>query len=92
MFQLVMTSLDGDLLLALLVALLLTWMCHSSVAVVLLIASLAGTGLLSPATSMALVLGSTSAAPCPRCSAPAATWPGACPWATCWCACRERRC
>lgn len=56
-FQLVMTSLDGDLLLALLVALLLTWMCHSSVAVVLLIASLAGTGLLSPATSMALVLG-----------------------------------
>ncbi|BCT33146.1 Na/Pi cotransporter family protein [Pseudomonas sp. BNK-6] len=56
-FQLVMTSLDGDLLLALLVAMLLTWMCHSSVAVVLLIASLAGTGLLSPATSMALVLG-----------------------------------
>lgn len=56
-FQLVMTSLDGDLLLALLVALLLTWMCHSSVAVVLLIASLAATGLLSPATSMALVLG-----------------------------------
>ncbi|MGC5699113.1 Na/Pi cotransporter family protein [Pseudomonas sp. NFXW11] len=56
-FQLVMSSLDGDLLLALLVAMLLTWMCHSSVAVVLLIASLAATGLLSPATSMALVLG-----------------------------------
>lgn len=56
-FRLVMESLDGDLLLALLVAVVLTWMCHSSVAVVLLIASLAGTGLLSPATSMALVLG-----------------------------------
>ncbi|WP_409301507.1 Na/Pi cotransporter family protein [Pseudomonas sp. KCJK8993] len=55
--RLVMQSLDGDLLLALLVAVVLTWMCHSSVAVVLLVASLAGTGLLSPATSMALVLG-----------------------------------
>lgn len=57
MLRLVMQSLDGDLLLALLVAVVLTWMCHSSVAVVLLVASLAGTGLLSPATSMALVLG-----------------------------------
>ncbi|MFD2884255.1 Na/Pi cotransporter family protein [Pseudomonas lini] len=40
-FQLIMQSLDGDLLIALLVALILTWLCHSSVAVVLLIVSLA---------------------------------------------------
>jgi phosphate:Na+ symporter len=52
-----MQSLDGDIVIALLVAMLLTWVCHSSVAVVLLIASLAGTGLLSPVTTMALVLG-----------------------------------
>ncbi|RON10069.1 Na/Pi cotransporter [Pseudomonas brassicacearum] len=56
-FHAVMQSLDGDIVIALLVAMLLTWICHSSVAVVLLIASLAGTGLLSPVTTMALVLG-----------------------------------
>lgn len=56
-FQLIMQSLDGDLLIALLVALILTWLCHSSVAVVLLIVSLAATGLLSGTTLVALVLG-----------------------------------
>ncbi|URM25498.1 Na/Pi cotransporter family protein [Pseudomonas frederiksbergensis] len=56
-FQLIMQSLDGDLLIALLVALILTWLCHSSVAVVLLIVSLAATGMLSACTIVALVLG-----------------------------------
>ena len=56
-FQLIMQSLDGDLLIAVLVALLLTWLCHSSVAVVLLIVSLAATGMLSATTLVALVLG-----------------------------------
>jgi phosphate:Na+ symporter len=56
-FQLIMQSLDGDLLIALLVAMLLTWLCHSSVAVVLLIVSLAATGMLSATTLVALVLG-----------------------------------
>ncbi|MDI2590732.1 Na/Pi cotransporter family protein [Pseudomonas sp. N3-W] len=56
-FRLIMQSLDGDLLIALLVALILTWLCHSSVAVVLLIVSLAATGLLSSTTIVALVLG-----------------------------------
>ncbi|MET0846089.1 MAG: Na/Pi cotransporter family protein [Pseudomonas sp.] len=56
-FQLIMQSLDDDLLIALLVALILTWLCHSSVAVVLLIVSLAATGLLSATTLVALVLG-----------------------------------
>ena len=55
--QLIMRSLDGDLLIALLVALILTWLCHSSVAVVLLIVSLAATGMLSTTTIVALVLG-----------------------------------
>ncbi|MCX7081156.1 MAG: Na/Pi cotransporter family protein [Pseudomonas sp.] len=56
-FQLIMQSLDGDLLIALLVAMILTWLCHSSVAVVLLIVSLAATGMLSATTIVALVLG-----------------------------------
>ncbi|MCE6976651.1 Na/Pi cotransporter family protein [Pseudomonas frederiksbergensis] len=56
-FQLIMQSLEGDLLIALLVALILTWLCHSSVAVVLLIVSLAATGMLSASTIVALVLG-----------------------------------
>ena len=57
LFHVVMQGLDGDLLIALLVAVLLTWMCHSSVAVILLIASLASTGVMSPLTTLALVLG-----------------------------------
>ncbi|GID08217.1 Na/Pi cotransporter family protein [Pseudomonas sp. 008] len=56
-FQLIMQSLEGDLVIALLVALILTWLCHSSVAVVLLIVSLAATGMLSASTIVALVLG-----------------------------------
>src|SRR5450830_5821 len=57
LFHVIMQGLDGDLLIALLVAVLLTWMCHSSVAVILLIASLASTGLMSPVTTLALMLG-----------------------------------
>ncbi|OLF53951.1 Na/Pi cotransporter family protein [Pseudomonas chlororaphis] len=56
-FAALMRGLDGDLLIALLLAALLTWLCHSSVAVVLLVASLAATGLLSSVTALALVLG-----------------------------------
>lgn len=56
-FAALMRGLDGDMLIALLLAALLTWLCHSSVAVVLLVASLAATGLLSSVTAMALVLG-----------------------------------
>ena len=56
-FRAVMQSLDGDLIIAVVAAVLLTWLCHSSVAVVLLIASLAGAGMMAPVTAMALVLG-----------------------------------
>lgn len=56
-FHAVMQGLQGDIFIALLVAALLTLICHSSVAIVLLIASLATTGAMTPATAMVLVLG-----------------------------------
>ncbi|MBP3933654.1 MAG: Na/Pi cotransporter family protein, partial [Pseudomonas sp.] len=56
-FRAIMQSLEGDVIIAVVAAVLLTWICHSSVAVVLLIASLAGAGLMTPATAIALMLG-----------------------------------
>jgi len=56
-FHAVMQGLEGDTLIALMVAVMLTLICHSSVAVILLIASLAATGVMTPATAMVLVLG-----------------------------------
>jgi Na/Pi-cotransporter len=56
-FHAVMQGLQGDTLIALLVAAILTLICHSSVAIVLLIASLATTGAIMPATAIVLVLG-----------------------------------
>jgi len=53
----ILQSLNGEPLLAVLIASLLTWACHSSVAIVLLVASLAGTHLLGTPESLALVLG-----------------------------------
>jgi phosphate:Na+ symporter len=50
-------SLSGEPILALIIAAALTWACHSSVTVVLLIASLAMAGVITPASSLALVLG-----------------------------------
>jgi phosphate:Na+ symporter len=50
-------ALSGQPILALLIAAGLTWACHSSVAVVLLIVSLAAVGVISPTGSLALVLG-----------------------------------
>jgi phosphate:Na+ symporter len=55
--RVVFGSLAGEPVLALLIAAALTWACHSSVAVVLLIASLAAAGIIPPASSLALVLG-----------------------------------
>lgn len=56
-FNAVMQGLQGDTLIALMVALVLTLICHSSVAVILLIASLATTGVMNAQTALALVLG-----------------------------------
>jgi phosphate:Na+ symporter len=53
----VLEVLTGEPVLAVLIAGVLTWACHSSVAVVLLIASLAASGAIAPAASLALVLG-----------------------------------
>jgi phosphate:Na+ symporter len=53
----VLAALTGEPLLAVLIAGALTWACHSSVAVVLLIASLAASGVIAPAASLALVVG-----------------------------------
>ena len=53
----VLQALTGEPVLAVLIAGALTWACHSSVAVVLLIASLAASGVIAPAASLALVLG-----------------------------------
>ena len=53
----VLGSLGGQPVLAVLLAVALTWACHSSVAIVLLIGSLAGSGVVAPAGSLALVLG-----------------------------------
>ena len=50
-------ALGGEPLLALLVAAALTWLAHSSVAIILLIVSLAGAGLVSPALALTFVLG-----------------------------------
>ena len=56
-FRAIMQSLEGDVIIAVVAAVLLTWICHSSVAVVLLIASLAGAGMMTPETAIALMLG-----------------------------------
>jgi phosphate:Na+ symporter len=53
----VMGSLSGDPILAVLIAALLTWACHSSIAIVLLIGSFAASHVVGPTGALALVLG-----------------------------------
>jgi phosphate:Na+ symporter len=53
----ILDSLAGDPVLAALIAAALTWACHSSVAIVLLVASFAATHAVSPNGALALVLG-----------------------------------
>jgi phosphate:Na+ symporter len=53
----IMSALTGEPVLALLVAVAVTWACHSSIAVILLIVSFASTGVVDTTTSLALVLG-----------------------------------
>jgi phosphate:Na+ symporter len=53
----VLGSIGGEPVLAMLIAAALTYACHSSVAVVLLIGSLAASGAIAPAGSLSLVLG-----------------------------------
>jgi phosphate:Na+ symporter len=53
----VMGALARDPLLAVLVAAALTWVCHSSIAIVLLVVSFAATHVVDPTGALALVLG-----------------------------------
>lgn len=53
----VLASLVSDPILAALVAAALTWACHSSIAIVLLVASFAATHVVAPTGALALVLG-----------------------------------
>jgi phosphate:Na+ symporter len=55
--QSIFSSLGDDLILAVIVAALVAWMAHSSLATVLLIITLAGTGALDPSVAFAFVLG-----------------------------------
>jgi phosphate:Na+ symporter len=56
-FQELLASLQSEPVLLVLMAALLTWLAHSSLAVVLLVASLAGSGVISLEIGFALVLG-----------------------------------
>jgi phosphate:Na+ symporter len=53
----ILQSLSNEPVLAVLIAFVLTWICHSSVAIVLLVSSLAGSHLLGAPETLALVLG-----------------------------------
>ena len=53
----VMGALAGDPILATVVAAALTWACHSSIAIVLLVATFAATHVVEPTGALALVLG-----------------------------------
>jgi phosphate:Na+ symporter len=53
----VLSALSSEPLIAVLIAALLTWLAHSSLAIVLLVMSLAGSGAIEPRLALALVLG-----------------------------------
>jgi phosphate:Na+ symporter len=53
----VMGALSGDPVLAVLIAAMLTWACHSSIAIVLLVGSFAASHVVGPTEALALVLG-----------------------------------
>jgi phosphate:Na+ symporter len=53
----VLRALSAEAMIAVLVAALLTWLAHSSLAIILLIMSLAATGAIEPSLALALVIG-----------------------------------
>jgi phosphate:Na+ symporter len=61
----IVRALVNQLVLALVAAALLTWACHSSVAIVLLVISLVKSGVLAPTAAMVLVLGANLGATIP---------------------------
>ena len=81
----VLASLAAAPPVAVLAAMLLTWLSHSSLAIVLLLASLAANHLLEPSLALALVLGANlgSSLVAVLITAAAPVLPGAFRWATC---------
>ena len=58
----ILAALASEPFLAILLAAILTWLAHSSVAIILVIASIAGSGLISPELTIAAVLGANAGA------------------------------
>lgn len=56
-FRMLLGAIGSEPLLAVLVAIAATWLTHSSIAVILLIATFASSGLFPPATALTLVIG-----------------------------------
>jgi phosphate:Na+ symporter len=56
-FRTLLAAIAGEPLLAVLVAVAATWLTHSSIAIILLIATFAASGLFPPATALTLVIG-----------------------------------
>lgn len=73
--QFVLAALSGEPVIAVLVGLGLTWLAHSSLAMVLLIASLTASGILSMDTAVLLVLGANAGAGLPPLTATMASGP-----------------
>jgi len=71
--DMVLAGLGSERIIAVLVAAALTWLAHSSLAVVLLVMSLASIGMLAPPLALALVVGANLGGAFP---ALAATWSG----------------
>jgi len=61
----ILATLNDQLILLVLIGALLTWACHSSVAIVLLVVSLAANHAVTPAAGLALVLGANVGATLP---------------------------
>lgn len=56
-FRLVLTAMGSEPLLGILAAIAATWIVHSSIAIILLVATFAASGLFPPATALTLVIG-----------------------------------
>ncbi|WP_454658469.1 Na/Pi cotransporter family protein [Bosea beijingensis] len=56
-FRLILTAMGSEPLLGILAAIAATWIVHSSIAIILLVATFAASGLFPPATALTLVIG-----------------------------------
>lgn len=77
-------ALAGDPLLSVLLAALLTWGCHSSVAMVLVIGSLSASQVIGPTETLALVLGANLGGALPPLFHASTRRRAGCRWAICW--------